>query len=224
MKRKELWSGLLLSGLFGLWTWLVQTVDVQPVGVNGTSVGLAVLNGWFHQWTGVHWWLYSVTDWLGLVPVGVGLFFALMGAVQLVKRKSLRNVDGDLILLGVHYVLVLAAYVGFETVLINYRPVLIEGRMESSYPSSTTLLLLGVMPTLAEQFRRRRGKSTGRRAVTGLTWVFSVSMTAGRLISGVHWLTDIVGAVLLSGALFHFYLAALKWHGKRKGGSSVGVS
>lgn len=40
---------------------------------------------------------------------------------------------------------------------VNYRPVLIEGRLEASYPSSTTLLVVSVMPTLMFQAYRRVG-------------------------------------------------------------------
>lgn len=72
-----------------------------------------------------------------------------MGATQLVRHRSLFAVDPDLLLLGVYYVLIAAAYLLFEAFPINYRPIPIDGVMEASYPSSTTLLVLSIMPTLA---------------------------------------------------------------------------
>ena len=38
---------------------------------------------------------------------------------------------------------------------------------------------------------------------------FSAFMVIGRLIAGVHWFTDIVGAVLLSAGLYCIYKAAV---------------
>ena len=204
-------AGLLLG--FAVWTFLIQMVDVQAVGPNGTEVGLAALNVWFHQLTGVHMALYTLTDWLGLVPVGVCLCFAMLGLAQWIRRRRLVRVDADILLLGVYYVLVILAYLIFEMIPINYRPILIDGRLEASYPSSTTLLVLSVMPTLAFQTDRRSKSPLLRRAARAFALAFSIWMVAGRLIAGVHWATDIIGAVLLSSGLFLLYRASvlLRW-------------
>lgn len=207
--RRDLTMGLGLLVAFALWTALVQRFDVQPVGQKGTDVGFATLNTWFHNLTGVHMTLYTVTDWLGLVPVAICLGFGVLGAAQLVKRRSLRKVDPDILLLGVHYVLVASAYLVFEMVPINYRPILIDGAMEASYPSSTTLLVLGVMPTLWHQVERRTASPSLWKAVSVFVTVFSALMVVGRLVSGVHWATDIVGSVFLAFGLFAMYRSAV---------------
>lgn len=214
-KNQNVLAGILLLAGFAVWTFLIQTVDVQPIGPNGSSVGFAALNGWFHQLTGVHWMLYTLTDWLGLVPICVCLIFAGAGFVQLVQRRSLFKVDLDIILLGVYYVLVIFGYLLFEMVPINYRPVLIEGFLEASYPSSTTLLVLSVMPTLYFQAQRRITKNTLQQAIRIFSVLFSAFMVIGRLVSGVHWLTDIVGAVLLSRGIFLIYKASVNFLCKR---------
>ena len=72
-------------------------------------------------------WLYTVTDWLGLVPIAFCLGFAIFGLAQWIKRKSLLKVDLSILALGGFYLLVMATYVLFEYVVINYRPVLIYG-------------------------------------------------------------------------------------------------
>ena len=200
--------GTALLAAFGLWTAMVQLVDVRPVGQNGTDIGFATFNTWFHGLTGVHMVLYAITDWLGLVPVAVCLGFGAMGATQLVRRRSLLAVDPDLLLLGVHYVAVAAAYLAFEAFPINYRPIPIDGVMEASYPSSTTLLVLGVMPTLAYQAVRRMKSSLAKGAVASVA-TFSALVVVGRLVSGVHWATDIVGSVLLAAGLFAMYRYAV---------------
>ena len=207
--KKELLTGIALLAAFILWTILIQTVDVQAIGPKVTAVGFAAFNGWFHQLTGVHWTLYTVTDWLGLVPIFICMGFGCVGLIQWIKRKNMLRVDGDILLLGVYYILVIFGYLFFEMVPINYRPVLIDGILEASYPSSTTLLVLSVMPTLALQMNRRCENSKLRRAVNAFSLLFSAFMVIGRLTAGVHWATDIVGSVMLSFGLFNLYRASV---------------
>jgi len=208
--KRELLRGCVWLAAFAVWTLAVKFADVQPVGVNGTSVGLAGMNVWFHALTGVHMGLYTLTDWLGLVPVAVCLGFGVTGAWQLIVRRSLWRVDRDLLVLGVYYVAVIACYLLFEEAAMHYRPVLIDGRMEASYPSSTTLLTLCVMPTLVQQVRMRCANNAWTKAVCAAATVFAALMVAGRLVSGVHWLADIVGGALLSAGLYALYCAAVK--------------
>ena len=111
MKDKKLFSvGLILIAVFVFWTILILTVDVQPVGVNGTVVGFATLNCSFHNMTGVNMTIYHITDWLGLVPLFCCMIYGAIGFVQLLQRKSLLKVDIDILLLGVYYVIAIFGY------------------------------------------------------------------------------------------------------------------
>ena len=213
--KRLLILGLALIAAFAVWTVLIQTVDVQPVGQNGTDIGFAAFNCWFFGLTGVNMTLYTITDWLGLIPVFICILFCGVGFVQLIKRKSLFKVDYDIIVLGVYYIIVIFAYLIFDMIPINYRPVLIEGHMEASYPSSTTLLVLSVMPTLAFQADRRLKNDAAKKSVNIFAGLFSAFMVAGRLISGVHWFTDIFGSVLISAGLFSVYISIVLLHRKK---------
>ena len=203
--KKNFGITVILLGAFALWSAAVRLVDVQPIGPQGSAVGFATINGWVHSLAGVHMSLYTVTDWLGLVPIGVAMGFALLGLIQWIKRKHLRQVDYSIIVLGGFYLLVMAAYVLFEVVVINYRPVLINGYLEASYPSSTTMLVLCVMPTTLMQLNARIKNQTLKRWVGFGITAFVVFMVIGRLLSGVHWFTDIVGGALLSAGLVMLY-------------------
>ena len=212
MKRKSkirFISGLIFITLFIMWTLAVVSVDVKPVGVNGTSVGFATLNTWFHNLTGVNMTLYNITDWAGLVPIFICMFFGLVGLVQLIKRKSLLKVDLDIIALGIYYIIVISSYIIFEMIPINYRPILINGFLECSYPSSTTLLVLSVMPTVIFQSNKRLQNPKIKKTTMFITIVVSLFMVIGRLVSGVHWLTDIIGSCFLSAGLFYIYKAVV---------------
>ena len=203
--KKNFGVAAILLGVFVLWTVAVRLVDVQPIGPQGSAVGFATINGWVHDLTGVHMALYTVTDWLGLVPFGVAIGFALLGLVQWMKRKHLRQVDFSILVLGGFYLLVMAVYVLFEVFVINYRPVLINGYLEASYPSSTTMLVLCVMPTAIMQLNTRIKNRTLKRWVGFGTTAFILFMVIGRLLSGVHWFTDIIGGALLSAGLVMLY-------------------
>lgn len=214
--KREALMGIALLAAFTVWTVLIQLVDVQAAGPEGTKVGFATFNVWFHHLTGVHMTIYTITDWLGLVPVAICLCFAVLGLIQLIKRRSLLRVDADIILLGVYYILVVFGYLIFEMVPINYRPILINGFLEASYPSSTTLLVLSVMPTLQFQTGRRVSSTSLKKCAKAFAAAFSAFMVIGRLIAGVHWATDIAGSVLLSFGLFMMYKSAAAFADQKK--------
>lgn len=162
--QKVLLSGIAMVVLFILWTVAISLIDVQPIGPQNSSVGFATLNGFIHSLTGVHMAIYTVTDWLGLIPLCFILGFALLGLIQLIKRKSLFKVDSSILVLGAFYIVVMAAYLFFEFYVVNYRPVLINGFLEASYPSSTTLLVMCVMPTAVMQLNSRIRNTKMKRA------------------------------------------------------------
>ena len=203
--KTKLYAGAGLLTAFVLWTVLVRLLDVQAIGPDGSSVGFAALNGYVHALTGVHMALYTITDWAGLVPIAVALGFAVLGLVQWIKRKRLLLVDRSILALGVFYVIVIAVYLFFEIVVINHRPVLINGYLEASYPSSTTMLVTCVMPTAMLQLRTRIKNRAVRRCVLLAIAVFIAVMVIGRLLSGVHWITDIIGGALFSSGVVLIY-------------------
>lgn len=207
-KRGLITAAFLISG-FSIFTFLVIYFDVQPVGQKGTNIGFSTVNVWFHSLTGGNMTLYTITDWLGLVPIFICMCFGALGLVQLIKRRSLLKVDIDIILLGVYYIIVILGYLIFEMIPINYRPIPIDGYMEASYPSSTTLLVLSVMPTLKFQIDRRANNKTVKGITTAFVILFSAFMVIGRLVSGVHWLTDIIGSVILSAGLYLLYRSSV---------------
>ena len=186
---------------------LILFVDVRAIGPNGSSVGFASLNQFVHEFTGVNMSLYVITDWLGLVPIGVAFGFAVLGLVQWIKRKNLLKVDRSILTLGGFYIVVIAVYFLFEIVVINYRPTLIDGYLEVSYPSSTTMLVMCVMPTAMIQLRARIKNNKFRRCIMFMLAVFIAFIVVGRLVSGVHWITDIIGGALFSTAIVLIYYA-----------------
>ena len=205
MKRKSFYIGLGLLVLFVIWTVALRFVDVGAIGPQGSTVGFALLNKMVHNITGVHMSLYTITDWLGLVPICFIMGFGVLGLCEWIKRKNLFKVDYSILILGGFYIVVMALYIFFEMFVVNYRPILINGYLEASYPSSTTMLVMCVMPTAIMQFNSRIKNDILKRYVSSAIIIFIVFMVIGRLVSGVHWFSDIIGGALLSSGLVMIY-------------------
>lgn len=208
--KKNPFLSVVFLAAFALWTAAVKTMDVRPIGPDGSPVGFAGINRFVHDLTGVHLGLYVLTDWLSLMPLLFILGFGLLGLSQWIQRKSIRKVDRSILALGTFYLTTGAVYLFFEKCIINYRPVLIDGALEASYPSSTTVLVLCVMATGAMELKERIPYPGLRKWVVCLISIFAAFMVVGRLLSGVHWVTDIIGGILLSAGLILFYNALKK--------------
>ena len=213
MKTRNTNNFIISSGLmimFILFTLMVKFIEVKPIGPQNSSVGLATLNGWVHNLFGVNMTLYNITDWASVLTLPIMLGFAILGLYQLIKRRSLFKVDSSILVLGGFYIIVLAWYLFFEYCIVNYRPVLINGFLEVSYPSSTTMLVMCVMPTAMMQFSRLIRNNKAKKITNVFCGIFTGLMVMGRLLSGVHWVTDILGGALLSTALVMLYFSVNK--------------
>lgn len=212
--KKKLIRNLVLTGvffaLFLIFTVVIFAVDVQPIGPQGSRVGLATLNKAVFEATGTNMIWYEITDILGYISLLLAACFGALGIYQLIKRKSLLKVDHRILLLGAFYVLVIGAYLIFELVSLNYRPILIDGELEASYPSSHTMIVTCIMITAMMVLHTIIPK---KKAVLIASDVFCILFTAvtliGRFLSGVHWFTDIIAGLLLSLALIYLYRSSV---------------
>ena len=199
-KRRNFFISAILILLAIGFTVLVKVVDVKQVGVNGTSIGFASVNQFVFNFFGVNMIWYHITDWLGLVPIFMAMAYALIGLIQLVKRKSLFKVDKEIITLGIFYVVVMALYLFFEKVIVNYRPILMDGFIEASYPSSHTLMTACLCGS-SIIVNRKLFNNKITKFMNILSIAIILITIIGRLISGVHWFTDIIGGIFISIAL-----------------------
>ena len=198
-KRNFLISTILIL-LAVVFTILVKVVDVKTIGVNETNIGFATLNQFVFKTTGVNMIWYHITEWLGLVPVFMAIVYGIIGFIQLIKRKSLFKVDKEIMILGLFYIIVIFLYIFFEKVIVNYRPILMNGFLEASYPSSHTLMAICLCgSSIIVNKKLFNNKIT--TFIDGLSVVIIFTTVTGRLISGVHWFTDIIGGMIISIAL-----------------------
>lgn len=211
-RRKEI---LLCGGLFAIaiiYTLLVKYIDVQAIGPNDSLVGFATINNFMFNLTGVNMLWYDITDWWGFVPLFIAFIYAIIGFIQMIKRRSILKVDKEILGLGVYYIIVIGLYIFFETYVINYRPILMDGILEASYPSSHTLLSVCICGS-SLIINKYLFKNKNFFKVENIISILSILVIViGRFISGVHWFTDIIGAILISIALlkaFYIYVKSI---------------
>jgi undecaprenyl-diphosphatase len=209
---KKYISGIISGILFGVLVYMLKTYDVAEIGPNGTSVGFSRINGMVHEYTGVDFRWYEITDLIGYAALGICALFGFAGLVQLIKRKSFAKVDKTIYSLAGLYIVVIGLYVFFERFIINYRPVIMPGETapEASFPSSHTMLIITVMASTAMVLGKYIRNGFLKTVISILCVAVILVTVYGRLICGVHWFTDIIGGILLSVTLLIFFSAVLQ--------------
>ena len=208
MNKKNIALSIIFVSLAVLFTILVCTFDVKNVGLNGTRLGFSSLNKQVFETIGENSLCKSVSDVLGYFALGLVAIYGLVGLYQLINRKSIFKVDKEIIILGIFYIIVLALYVLFDKVALNYRPVLENGQLEASFPSSHTLLTICVCIS-AIFINNKLFKSDMTKIFNYLLVLITFIAVICRLLSGVHWFTDIIGGIVISCALIMLFKTSL---------------
>ncbi|MDD7630266.1 MAG: phosphatase PAP2 family protein [bacterium] len=195
--KKNILICFLLVLISIIYTLLVKYVDTSTIGPNGSVVGFSSLNSFVFNLTGNNMTLYKITEILGIIPILIALMYAVIGLIQVIDRKSLK-VDKELIALGILYVVVILIYVFFEKCIINYRPVIIDGVLEASYPSSHTLLSICICGSSLLINKYLFNNKKIYKYINIVSIISMVLIVLGRLLSGVHWASDIIGSIIIS--------------------------
>lgn len=201
---KYLISTIAAFLIFLAFTLIVAFVDVSEI--NGVKVGLSAMNEAYYKAVPFNNVLYKITSVTQFICVLGAMFFFVLGIVQWGKRKSLLKVDRNIAALGITYAVTIVFYVLFEIVAINFRPVILHNKEEASYPSSTTLLSIVFFSTAFFQICKYIEKTWLKITLISVNFVLMLFLVIGRMLSGVHWLSDIFGAILLGGAILSTYL------------------
>ena len=200
MKKQRFIDFAVILAVTILFSILVCFVDVAAIGPVGTKVGFSHINGFFRDMIPLNMVLYRITNLLGYMALLVCCGFAFMGGMQLLQGKSLKKVDRNIIAVGVLYVIVIALYLLFEKVAINYRPVIMpnETAPEASFPSTHAMLATTVFGSAPWVMSRYLKDAKIRKIFTAVCWVLGLATVVLRFFSGVHWFTDIVAGFLIS--------------------------
>lgn len=192
------------AAMFVIWTLLIKFVDVQAIGPENSLVGFATLNGAVQSKLGFNGFWYELTKLFGYFALIVAAGFACAGLIQLIKRKSIKKVDYNILALGVLYIVVVVLYVIFEKFPVNFRPLILEEGLEASYPSTHTFLILTLIGSATQEIKNYMKNPKAALVLKLGAYLIMILASVGRLLSGVHWTTDIVGGLLLATVLLSF--------------------
>ena len=205
--KKNIIISVVLTVLSIVYTYLVKAVDVKEIGPNNSSVGFSTINESFKNLVGSSNTIYKISEIFGYLILLLVLIYGCIGLYQLIKRKNLLKVDKEIIILGCFYVLMMIVYIFFEKCAINYRPILIDGELEASYPSSHTILSLCVGLSsliISQKYFNKKYINT----INIITIVLMSLVLITRTLSGVHWISDIIGGVIISLTLISYFKVA----------------
>lgn len=211
MKKRNLVISIILILLAIIFTILVKNVDVNTLGANGSNIGFSTLNRFVFDNIGVNMTWYNITNCLGIISIIIALAYVLIGLVQLVKRKNVFKVDKEIIALGIFYVILAALYIAFEIFIVNYRPILMDGELEASYPSSHTMLTIFICASAILINSKLFNDNKIAKITNVVALIIMIVTVIGRLLSGVHWFTDILGGIIMALALLMSYYTVLDY-------------
>ena len=198
-------TAIMLLAAFVIFTLAIMIVDVRPIGPLETHVGFAALNGFIARTFPENPLWDNIAKITGILLLLVAVFFAGIGAKQLIDRRDIRSVDHDILTLGGVYAADLVLYVLFEKLVINYRPVLEDGELAASYPSSHTLLAVTVALTAIIEVQLRVHDKQKQNILRLLLAALMIITIGAKLLAGVHWITDIIGAIILGSAIVNAF-------------------
>lgn len=211
MKKRNLVISVILILLAIIFTILVKNVDVNTLGANGSNIGFSTLNRSVFDNIGVNMTWYNITNCLGIISIIIALAYVLIGLIQLVKRKNVFKVDKEIIALGIFYVILAAIYIAFEIFIVNYRPILMDGELEASYPSSHTMLTIFICGSAILINSNLFNDNKIAKITNVVALILMIVTVIGRLLSGVHWFTDILGGIIIASALLMSYYTVLDY-------------
>ena len=221
--QKGYMVGCALLIVFVLFTILVKvagvgTARVKVVAADGTvapgqeeiSVGLSGLNIAASDALGYSGTWYKLSKYLGYVCIAAGGALCLWAVWQAVSRRGIRHIDRDLSCFCLLIIAMMFFYLLFEVLKLNWRPVILDEGLEASYPSTHTLLAICAAGGAAILLSRLKIRRTLRvLGIAALCFVAFLTVLC-RLLSGVHWVTDVLGGVILGAALLQMYRTLLR--------------
>lgn len=204
-KQKIGWwlTAVCCTILFLVLTVSLLLVDVQSAGAQ--TVGWASLNFWWHDLISVQHGWHIVSNIVATVTLLALCAMVVWQFIIMLRGKSFRAFLKQWLAFDITVILLVLCYVLFQIVVVNYRPIMIDGMAEVSYPSSHILLFATLLPLIVCECWHNVPSKVWRRVIAVSALVLMVVGIVARALCGYHWLTDSVGALLLSAALVAWY-------------------
>jgi undecaprenyl-diphosphatase len=134
-----------------------------------------------------------ISDVILISAFAVFAVFAILALCQLIKRRSLKKVDKQLLWAILPFALMAIAYVVFDKfIVLNTRP---NGSGEPSFPSTHVMVVATIFLVVASILPKYI-KSKSACVVLDLMMLLLLFLVcAGRVFSKMHWISDVLGGL-----------------------------
>lgn len=202
MRRKSL--DIIISILWLIlliFTILVSFVDVKIFNVTNTKIGLYSLNKIFLVNSINSNYINIISNGIFLICLLVIILMLLLITFEYFKTKKINKNNLNFF---IHFLIMVLIWIIFDKILIiNYRPILINGNIEGSYPSTHVMVSTFVLLFLSDQLKKIFKNDKIFYIISiGLIIIQSIS----RILLTMHWFTDIIGGLLIGCLLFFTFL------------------
>jgi len=122
--------------------------------------------------------------------------FAILGLYQLIKRKSLKKVDRELLWAILPLVLMAITYIVFDKFFIlNVRP---DGSGEPSFPSTHAMVVATIFFITAIILPKYIKSKTACAILDLMMVALLVFVCVGRVLANMHWISDVIGGLVFA--------------------------
>lgn len=204
-EKRNYYITLAIFIVFIIFTIGVMNIDVMAIGPKDGKVGFSTINKKVFEIFGQNDKWDQVSDKLLSISVFVELGFILITIFQIIKRKSLFKIDYDISIFFILYIIFALINVFFDYIAINNRPIIEDGKVEASYPSTHTFMTVFMLGFLMIEIWCRIKNKAIKNIIYTICVIIMIAMPILRVIAGRHWLTDVIGGVILG--LFAVMLA-----------------
>ncbi|MBP5445901.1 MAG: phosphatase PAP2 family protein [Acholeplasmatales bacterium] len=202
-KKKGLCISIVSLSLFIIMLILLLFVDKSD------EVGLSGFNKLYsHDYNKA---LDIISDILFYIVILIFVASIIFFIYKLIKVKDVKKVDYRFYIYYLVAFLAVLIWILFDFVIkINNRPNVIDGQVESSFPSThvflTTYILLPLTTFFFKKDRERNPEKIDLDTIiTVIAFVVIGAEFVLRFWSGMHWLTDCICGLLLGVFLFGLY-------------------
>ncbi|MBR2658515.1 phosphatase PAP2 family protein [Candidatus Saccharibacteria bacterium] len=150
----------------------------------------------------------KATDIVLVASIAMLAIFFILGICQWISRKSLKKVDKRLLFAPIPLVLMVVIYFIFDKFLVlNTRP---NGSGESSFPS-THVMVVATIFFIVAIILPKYIRSKVALAILDIVMLALLSIVCvGRILSDMHWLSDVIGGLAFAAIFTEIYYLCLK--------------
>lgn len=200
--KKKILDIVIITNLFIIFilTILVKTVDIYYNVITKSNIGLYSLNKLFLN-NNEFQFLKIISEIIFIICLLIIVIIGAMLIINYIKTKAINKKQKNFL---IYLFILFIIWVLFDKVLIiNYRPIVVDGKIEGSYPSTHIMVITYTLLSLSYLLENK----VNQKMKYILSIIFILITFSGRVLSLMHWFTDGLCGLLVG---LTFYLLFLR--------------